>query len=171
MSYNCRMIASQTGAALDVTVELQQQNNWVPIQAWALEVLATESAAQRREALSDSAEVNGWVLPLGRWPKMRTNGQLVLEDVRVGQWLPVVAGATAMRSSLLEEFVVLERAWREVIVEAQAANRVAVGQIATAAGISRHRVHQIRTADREAYDHVTPGKIVAAAATQKGLNA
>ena len=144
-----RILAVGTGSdQVRMSAQLQTLAGWVEIQAWVAQTPGSATAASRREVLEEAARSAGWVLPEGRWPRPRSDRSLILSNPVPTRFLPIVTAATAQRAALIERLAALDDAWRVVLCDAATRSRAKTDQIATAAGIGRQRLHQIRAEAR-----------------------
>lgn len=151
-----RLVVTATPTGLDFTAEVNGGDGWVSVQTWRKS--STAAGAARRRVISDSARAQGWLVPEGEWPRFSRAGRLVLDDAAPQSWLAVVEDVTARRQAVLAEYADIDRTWRGVITAAVDGGWSSVTAIASAAGVGRHRVHQLK---RESAPHD-----LAAAATQ-----
>src|SRR4051812_21502985 len=155
---------------LDVAVEARRDTSWETVQSWQLHCGRSSTAKSRREGIETSAAEAGWRMPSGRWPQRTKSGRQTVGPLEAENWGIVLATATEYRQSAIAAFVAMDRAWREVVIDAVFTGGIGKTAAGDATGLTRFRIHQIlggkkvdstelvKVAEAIAQDRTTPAR-------------
>jgi len=137
-----RLVVAQVNSRFEAAVEASRDGRWQVIQRWPLRSGADSTPRSRRQELETAAAETGWSLPAGRWPHRNRAGRQIVALTPVN-WYTILSKATAYRRSQIEEFIAMDQAWRDVLVDAVTVGALGPSGAAGAADITRWRVYQI----------------------------
>lgn len=139
-----RLVITTAGDQLTLTIEHQLDDDWLPTQRW------TEPAPDpkhRKQAITESARAHGWITPSERWPRVRKDGTLLLENLFPYDWERIVRDATTLREDTLTHAAAIDRAWRLAITTAGTTGGMRIQDLAEISGRGRHAIYRMRTDD------------------------
>ena len=134
---------------LTLTIEHNLDGIWLPTQRWHE---PTPEPKHRKQAITESARAHGWITPTERWPRIRKDGTLILEELFPYDWTKIVRDATALREETLARAALVDRAWRVAINTAGTTGGMRIQELAEISGRGRHAIYRMRTDDLAADD-------------------
>lgn len=141
----------------DVQVETGQPHGWVTVSQWTTPVPKRLQAKTRAELVHTESAAHGWEPTTQEWVK-NPDGRYVV-PVRPADWRTVLGAATDNRAARLAAYEAADLAWRVLVADTPRQGEpgyVGAIDIATMAGLTRHRVYQIQGVGKTSGYHPTP---------------
>lgn len=144
-----RLVITTTSDHLTLTIEHQLDDDWLPTQRWTE---ANPDPKHRKQVITESARAHGWITPSDRWPRIRKDGTLILENLFPYDWERIIRDATTLREDTLTHAGAIDRAWRLAINTAGTTGGMRIQELAEISGRGRHAIYRMRTDDLGADD-------------------